>query len=209
MRRDKMDTLFSLFEKGGFAVYVLVFLSFVSWALIIERLFTLRFGSMMSKSVRDVRSLLASGDIDGALKLLSLDNTPAGQILYRLLEEYKEGKADKRMLMSDLSFEISLLAPKVEKNLALLSTIASVSPLIGLFGTITGLIKVFSAFAVVQTEQGIALLATGISEALISAATGLAVAIPALLAYWIFRIMGNSILDRIEQELAETLRVLK
>ncbi len=204
-----MDTLFSLFEKGGFAVYVLVFLSFVSWALIIERLFTLRFGSMMSKSVRDVRSLLASGDIDGALKLLSLDNTPAGQILYRLLEEYKEGKADKRMLMSDLSFEISLLAPKVEKNLALLSTIASVSPLIGLFGTITGLIKVFSAFAVVQTEQGIALLATGISEALISAATGLAVAIPALLAYWIFRIMGNSILDRIEQELAETLRVLK
>ncbi|MGB9874483.1 MAG: MotA/TolQ/ExbB proton channel family protein, partial [Hydrogenobacter sp.] len=97
----------------------------------------------------------------------------------------------------------------VEKNLALLSTIASVSPLIGLFGTITGLIKVFSAFAVAQTEQGVALLATGISEALISAATGLAVAIPALLAYWIFRIMGNSILDRIEQELAETLRVLK
>ncbi|SNZ13525.1 MotA/TolQ/ExbB proton channel family protein [Hydrogenobacter hydrogenophilus] len=204
-----MDTLFSLLEKGGFAVYVLVFLSLVSWALIVERLFNLRFGSMLSKSVKDVRSLLASGDVEGALKLLSLDNSPASQILYRLLEEYKEGKADKRILMSDLSFEVSLLAPKVEKNLALLSTIASVSPLIGLFGTITGLIKVFSAFAVAQTEQGVALLATGISEALISAATGLAVAIPALLAYWIFRIMGNSILDRIEQELTETLRVLK
>jgi biopolymer transport protein ExbB len=164
---------------------------------------------MLSKSVKDVRSLLASGDVEGALKLLSLDSSPASQILYRLLEEYKEHKVDKRLLLSDLNFEVSLLAPKVEKNLALLSTIASVSPLIGLFGTITGLIKVFSAFAVAQTEQGIALLATGISEALISAATGLAVAIPALLAYWIFRIMGNSILDKMEQELAETLRVLK
>jgi biopolymer transport protein ExbB len=204
-----MDTLFSLLEKGGFAVYVLVFLSFVSWALIIERLFNIRSGNMLSKSVKDVRSLLASGDVEGALKLLSLDSSPASQILYRLLEEYKEHKVDKRLLLSDLNFEVSLLAPKVEKNLALLSTIASVSPLIGLFGTITGLIKVFSAFAVAQTEQGIALLATGISEALISAATGLAVAIPALLAYWIFRIMGNSILDKMEQELAETLRVLK
>lgn len=204
-----MDTLFGLLEKGGFAVYVLVFLSLVSWALIIERLFNIRSGNMLSKSVKDVRSLLASGDIEGALKLLSLDSSPASQILYRLLEEYKDHKVDKRLLLSDLNFEVSLLTPKVEKNLALLSTIASVAPLIGLFGTITGLIKVFSAFAVVQTEQGIALLAAGISEALISAATGLAVAIIALLAYWVFRIMGNSILDKTEQELAETLRVLK
>lgn len=204
-----MDTLFGLLEKGGFAVYVLVFLSLVSWALIIERLFNIGSGNMLSKSVKDVRSLLASGDIEGALKLLSLDSSPASQILYRLLEEYKDHKVDKRLLLSDLNFEVSLLTPKVEKNLALLSTIASVAPLIGLFGTITGLIKVFSAFAVVQTEQGIALLAAGISEALISAATGLAVAIIALLAYWVFRIMGNSILDKTEQELAETLRVLK
>ena len=204
-----MDMIFDLLQKGGFAVYVLLFLSLVSWALIIERLINLRAGSILSKSVKDVKSLLAGGDIEGALKLLSLDNSPAGGILYRMLEEYKGGKVDKRTLLNDLSFEVSLLVPKVEKNLALLSTIASVSPLIGLFGTITGLIKVFSAFAVAQTEQGIALLAAGISEALVSAATGLAVAIPALLAYWIFRIIGNSVLDRVEAELSEALRVLK
>ncbi|ADO44512.1 MAG: MotA/TolQ/ExbB proton channel family protein [Hydrogenobacter thermophilus] len=204
-----MDMIFDLLQKGGFAVYVLLFLSLVSWALIIERLINLRAGSILSKSVKDVKSLLAGGDIEGALKLLSLDNSPAGGILYRMLEEYKGGKVDKRTLLNDLSFEVSLLVPKVEKNLALLSTIASVSPLIGLFGTITGLIKVFSAFAVAQTEQGIALLAAGISEALVSAATGLAVAIPALLAYWVFRIIGNSVLDRVEAELSEALRVLK
>ncbi len=204
-----MDMLVNLLEKGGIAVYVLLFLSLVSWAVIVERLLNLRASSIISKSLKDVRSLLASGDVDGAMKIISLDNSPASNILYRMLEEYKGSKVDKRTLFADLSFEISLLVPKVEKNLAFLSTIASVAPLIGLFGTITGLIKVFSAFAVAQTEQGMALLSAGISEALVSAATGLAVAIPALLAYWIFRIMGNSILDRVESELSETLRILK
>lgn len=111
-----MDMLFSLLQKGGFAVYVLLFLSLVSWALIIERLVNLRSGSILSKSVKDVRSLLAGGDIEGALKLLSLDNSPAGGILYRMLEEYKSGKVDRRTLLTDLSFEVSLLVPKVEKK---------------------------------------------------------------------------------------------
>ncbi|MFN3814307.1 MAG: MotA/TolQ/ExbB proton channel family protein [Aquificaceae bacterium] len=204
-----MDMLIGLLEKGGVAVYVLLFLSLVSWAVIVERLLNLKASNIISKSLKDVRSLLASGDVDGAMKFISLDSSPASSILYRMLEEYKGGRVDKRTLFADLNFEISLLVPKVEKNLAFLSTVASVAPLIGLFGTITGLIKVFSAFAVAQTEQGMALLSAGISEALVSAATGLAVAIPALIAYWIFRIMGNSILDRVESELSETLRVLR
>jgi Biopolymer transport proteins len=64
--------------------------------------------------------------------------------------------------------------------LVLLSTVASVSPLLGLFGTITGLIKVFAAFSTSETQSAMYLLANGISEALTAAATGLAVAIPAL-----------------------------
>ena len=204
-----MESILELVEKGGFTAYLLLFLSVLSWAIIVERVINLRAGSFTSKSIKDVKTLLASGDIDGALKLLSLDKSPASAILYRLLEDYKNGNADRRALLSDLSFEVSLLVPKVEKNLALLSTIASVSPLVGLFGTITGLIKVFSAFAVSQTEQGLALLSAGISEALVAAAMGLAVAIPSLVAYWIFRIIGNGIIDRVESELAEVIRVLK
>ncbi len=97
----------------------------------------------------------------------------------------------------------------MEKNLLLLSTIASTSPLVGLFGTITGLIKVFSAFATADPNRAINLLSAGISEALVSAAVGLAVAIPSLVAYWLFRIWGNNILDKIEEEVYELLRLLK
>ncbi|MEJ7553218.1 MAG: MotA/TolQ/ExbB proton channel family protein, partial [Aquificaceae bacterium] len=160
-------------------------------------------------SVRDLKPLIASGDIDGALKLLSTENSFTANLLRDMLQGYKEGKLRKEDMIKSLDLELSLLVPKIEKNLPLLSTTASVAPLIGLFGTITGLIKVFSAFATANSEQAMALLSKGISEALVAAATGLAVAIPALVAYWLFRIWGNSILNRIETEVFEVLKVLR
>jgi biopolymer transport protein ExbB len=152
--------------------------------------------------------LLASGDIDGAIKLLSTDSSHMAVVLKDLLQSYKEGKIKKEDIIKSLDFEISLLVPKLEKNLAILSTVASVAPLIGLFGTITGLIKVFSAFSVADPETAMPLLSKGISEALVAAATGLAVAIPALVAYWLFKIWGNNILSKIEEELFDMVRVL-
>ncbi len=204
-----MEGLFELFQKGGLAMYPLIFLSVVSWAVIVERVFHLRSSFYIGKSVRDLKPLIASGDIDGALKLLSTENSFTANLLRDMLQGYKEGKLRKEDMIKSLDLELSLLVPKIEKNLPLLSTTASVAPLIGLFGTITGLIKVFSAFATANPEQAMALLSKGISEALVAAATGLAVAIPALVAYWLFRIWGNSILNRIETEVFEVLKVLR
>jgi Biopolymer transport proteins len=152
--------------------------------------------------------LLRNGDLEGAIKLLSLDTSLGSKALLRVLEDFKSGKVPKSGLTEALRTEIDLLVPKVEKNLALLSTIASLSPLIGLFGTITGLIKVFNAFSLDQSETALNLLASGIGEALVAAATGLAVAIPALFFYWVFRIWGSSLLNRLEEELLEFVRLL-
>ncbi len=204
-----MEGLFELLQKGGLAMYPLIFLSVVSWAVIVERIFHLRSSSYIGRSVRDLKPLIASGDIDGAIKLLSTESSFIANLLRDMLQGYKEGKLRKEDMIKSLDFELSLLVPKIEKNLPLLSTIASVAPLIGLFGTITGLIKVFSAFATADPEQAMVLLSKGISEALVAAATGLAVAIPALVAYWLFRIWGNSILNRIESEVFEVLKVLR
>ena len=204
-----MEGLFELLQKGGLAMYLLIFLSVVSWAVILERVFHLRSSFYTGKSVRDLKPLIASGDIDGALKLLSTENSFTANLLRDMLRGYRDGKVSKEDMIKVLDLELSLLVPKIEKNLPLLSTTASVAPLIGLFGTITGLIKVFSAFATANPEQAMVLLSKGISEALVAAATGLAVAIPALVAYWLFRIWGNSILNRIESEVFEVLRVLR
>ncbi|RME12638.1 MAG: MotA/TolQ/ExbB proton channel family protein, partial [Aquificota bacterium] len=179
------------------------------WAVIVERIFHLRASNYISRTVRDLKPLIASGDIEGAIKLLSTDSSHTAGMLKEMLQNYREGKAGREDMIKSLDLELSLLVPKLEKNLPLLSTVASVAPLIGLFGTITGLIKVFSAFATANPEQAMVLLSKGISEALVAAATGLAVAIPALIAYWLFRIWGNSILNRIESEVFEVLRILR
>ncbi len=204
-----MEGLFELFQKGGLAMYPLIFLSVVSWAVIVERIFHLRSSFYIGKSVRDLKPLIASGDIEGAIKLLSTESSFIANLLKDMLQGYRDGKVSKEDMIKILDLELSLLVPRIEKNLPLLSTTASVAPLIGLFGTITGLIKVFSAFATANPEQAMVLLSKGISEALVAAATGLAVAIPALIAYWLFRIWGNSILDRIEFEIFEVLRMLR
>jgi Biopolymer transport proteins len=203
-----MEGVFALLKTGGLAMYPLLLLSVISWAIAIERLINLRSSNFLSKSLRDAKSLLRKGDLDGAVKLLSLDTSLGSKALLRVLEDFKSGKVPKSGLTEALRTEIDLLAPKVEKNLALLSTIASLSPLIGLFGTITGLIKVFNAFSINQSETALNLLASGIGEALVAAATGLAVAIPSLFFYWVFRIWGSSLLNRLEEELLEFVRLL-
>ncbi|MFN4320032.1 MAG: MotA/TolQ/ExbB proton channel family protein [Aquificaceae bacterium] len=203
-----MEGLINLLEKGGLAMYPLLFLSVLSWAVIVERLINMRSSNYRGRSFKDLKTLLVGGDIEGALKLLSTDSSHTAILLKGLLQSYKEGRIKKEDMIKSLDFEISLLVPKLEKNLAILSTVASVAPLIGLFGTITGLIKVFSAFSMADPETAMPLLSKGISEALVAAATGLAVAIPALIAYWFFRIWGNSILNKIEEELFDMVRVL-
>ncbi|MEN3027965.1 MAG: MotA/TolQ/ExbB proton channel family protein [Aquificaceae bacterium] len=204
-----MEGFFELLQKGGLAMYPLLLLSLLSWAVIVERVMNLRTASYRGRSLKELKPLLAGKDLEGAIKLLSTDSSHMAVVLRELLEDYREGRLTKEDMMKTLDFEISLLVPRLEKNLALLSTVASTAPLIGLFGTITGLIKVFSAFAVADPEQAMVLLSKGISEALVAAATGLAVAIPALLAYWLFRIWGNSLLNRIEEEVFEVIRVLR
>ena len=204
-----MEFLFSLIEKGGFIIYPLLALSIYSWYIIIERALNLRVSNYLPRNYNELKLLVQKGDYEGALKIAEITEHPFSKALAVVLKEYLKGRKEKGYLLQLMEGELSSIVPKVEKNLIVLSVIASVAPLLGLFGTITGLIKVFSAFAITQEEQALQLLAKGIGEALISAATGLAVAIPALFAYWIFKAMGNNILDKVSEEAKEIVNSLE
>ena len=204
-----LEQIFELIRKGGVVMYPLIILSVISWVLIIERIVNLRISAFLPSNLGEIKLLLQKLDVDGAMKVASLNSDPFSSGLVRVFEEYIAGNRNRNYLTTVFEGEISSIVPQVEKNLLLLSAIASIAPLLGLFGTITGLIKVFSAFASVQTEEAMRLLASGIGEALTAAATGLIVAIPALFAYWVFRGMGNDVIDRVEREAREVISLLE
>lgn len=204
-----MEPLLEIIEKGGIVMYPLIILSIISWVFIVERVFNLRLSAYLPKNLKEVKILLQKGDVEGAQKLLQANPDPFSKAFALVIDEYLKGNKSKANLIPLLESELSAVVPQVEKNLMILSAIASIAPLLGLFGTITGLIKVFTAYASVQTEEALRLLSMGIGEALTAAATGLIVAIPALFAYWIFRNMGNDILEKIEREARDLLNMLE
>lgn len=204
-----IEQIFELIRKGGIVMYPLIILSIISWVLIIERIINLRLSSFLPSNLSEIKLLLQKLDVDGAMKVASLNKDAFSRGLVRVFEEYLSGNRNRNQLSNVFESELTSIVPQVEKNLLLLSAIASIAPLLGLFGTITGLIKVFSAFASVQTDEAMRLLAGGIGEALTAAATGLIVAIPALFAYWVFRGMGNDVIDKIEREAREILSLLE
>ncbi len=206
---NALGQLMELIRKGGVVMYPLLILSVISWVFIVERIMNLRLSRYLPSNLNEIKILLQKGDVEGASKVLSLNSDIFSRALSLVLDEYLRGNRRKAELVSLMEGELSALVPAVEKNLILLSAIASLAPLLGLFGTITGLIKVFSAYASVQTEEALRLLAAGIGEALTAAATGLIVAIPALFAYWIFRNVGNDIVDKVEKEARNILNTLE
>jgi len=82
-----MEGLINLVQKGGLAIYPLLFLSILSWAVIVERLMNMRSSNYRSKSFKDLKTLLAGGDIEGALKLLSTDSSHMAVVLKGLERE--------------------------------------------------------------------------------------------------------------------------
>ncbi|NPA41909.1 MAG: MotA/TolQ/ExbB proton channel family protein [Aquificae bacterium] len=204
-----LGQILDLIRKGGIVMYPLIILSIISWVYIIERIINLRVGIFLPKNLSEIKILLQKGDVEGAQKVLSINSDVFSRALRLVLEEYLKGNRRKSELTLLMERELSGIIPAVEKNLMILSAIASIAPLLGLFGTITGLIKVFSAYASVQTEEALRLLASGIGEALTAAATGLIVAIPALFAYWIFRNLGNDIIEKVENEARGILELLE
>ncbi len=158
-------------QHGGFFIWLLLLESFIAVALIIERIF---YFSIKHKYIAQVISDLCLGK--------QLNKPAFSRLVLELVEANKEQKVSLDTLRS--AVEIEML--EKEQYISTLALIAQSAPLIGLLGTVVGLIR---AFAEVQQLKGGALageLAGGIWEALINTAAGLAVAIPAVIAYNFF-----------------------
>lgn len=158
------------------------FVSVISLTLIIERVFTLTQGiqSLDQEEQKTLLKLIADGKQDDAVSFCDLRNHPAYRVINALLVARLENRDIKFAAEDALMREQT----RLERFLPSLGTISTVAPLIGLLGTVTGMIKSFRAFE--QSTARSSQLMGGIDEALITTALGLIVAIPSLVMYNFF-----------------------
>jgi biopolymer transport protein ExbB len=186
-----------LITAGGWLMVPILFSSVVVLAICVERLFTLNTGKISPPHLlASVWQQLQSGCLD-ASKLRTLkQSSPLGRILAAGLSNANQGRD---VMKESIQEAASHVVHDLERYLNSLGTIAAVTPLLGLLGTVMGMIKVFAEI-MAQGTGNASVLAGGISEALITTAAGLSVAIPALVMhrYFIGRIDG--IVIGLEQE---------
>jgi len=172
--------MLELFERGGIMMYPLLLASLIALAFTIERAIALRKRKILVPEIISVVNNFSSlKDIDLAKNICIKYSGPLSNIILMGLNNYELPKSDMHELLENQGRqEIRTL----QKGLGVLETIASISPLMGLLGTVLGMIQVF---AVIQ-DQGIgqtAALSGGISQALVTTVVGLFIGIPTLIAY--------------------------
>jgi biopolymer transport protein ExbB len=192
--------VFEIIKAGGWLMFPIVLCSIVAIAIIVERYWVLRLAKVMPKDqLPKVWMWIKNHELDSA-KIKELKNGSLfGYILSSGLTASKHG----REAMKDATQEAgNHVAHEMEKFLSTLGTIAAIAPLLGLLGTVLGMIEVFTAI-MVQGSGNTGVLAGGISQALITTATGLSVAIPAVIFHRALSRRVDDLLIIMEQDSAK------
>ncbi len=197
--------MFELIRAGGFIMWPILACSIISMAIIAERFWSLRQTKIAPTNlVANVWQWHKSDQLDAKRIQALRTNSPLGMILAAGLLNRKHS----REIMKESIEEVGrLVAHSLERFLNTLGTISSITPLLGLLGTVIGMIKVFT----VITSQGIgdpSILSEGISEALLTTAAGLSVAIPSLMFYRYFRGKVDDLIVTMEQEALKMVEVM-
>ena len=205
-------------KKGGPLVALLIMLSIMSVTLTFERLFTLaraRGKQPLPAFMRSVRQKIDVMDIEGAAELCAKQRGSLANVLRAGLDRYAVirtvGTLDMKTRMEEVQKAMEeanmLEVPLLERNLIALATIASIATMVGLLGTVIGMIRSFAALGQTGSVDAVK-LALGISEALVNTAGGLFVAIFSIVLYNIFVTMidnFNYMMDEASVEVVEVL----
>ncbi|WP_316770775.1 MotA/TolQ/ExbB proton channel family protein [Pedobacter frigiditerrae] len=179
--------------KGGFIVPILMGMLLMVFVFSIERLIVI--GKATGKGsldafVKKIQSLLSSGNISAAAAECDKQEGSVANVIKSGLKKYGEMETEQNMdtdqkclaIQKDIEEATSLEMPMLEQNLTIIATLVSVGTLMGLLGTVTGMIKAFGGLANSGAPDQAA-LATGISEALINTATGIGTSTIAIIMY--------------------------
>ncbi len=197
--------MYQFVMKGGYLMYPIMICSVLTLAILFERLFALRRSRIIpDKFIIEVSDLVRQQRMEDALTQCRLNNSSIARVLMAGISRHNKSRQQVKEAIEDVG---RLEAANLERFLTILGTIAGIAPLLGLLGTVTGMIKAFS----VISHAGIGnpqMLAGGISEALITTATGLTVAIPAFVFYKLLRSRVDKRILRMERVSIEILDLI-
>ncbi|OGW80965.1 MAG: hypothetical protein A3C47_05860 [Omnitrophica bacterium RIFCSPHIGHO2_02_FULL_51_18] len=201
--------MWEIMQKGGPIMWPILLCSVIAFAIVIERLAALRREQIDTKAFMDqISKSLKRNKIMEALELCDKTKGPIANILKAGILKHDRPRQEVREAIEDASIHE---VPRLEKNLPVLATVAHISPLLGLLGTVTGMV---AAFQVIESKASSLNpvnpgdLAGGIWEALLTTVAGLCVAIPAFVAYnYLVSRVDGFVLD-MERSATELLNIL-
>ena len=192
--------------KGGIILWIIIGLSVLAVAIIIERLLYFRCILVDEDGLlQRLRSTMEKHHYDEALSICDSNPSPITNLMKVGIEHRQFSQhIQKEVVMDAANQEV----PKMEKFLSALGTIATIAPLLGLLGTVTGNIKAFGILGKFGAVGDPSILATGISEALITTAAGIIVSVPATVFYNYLVNRVNHTIIRLENRVGEMVLLL-
>jgi len=193
-----MEYIITIFQQGGPLMYPLLFLGILAIAFIIERSYSLSLRKTFpTRKIEEIFFYIKEGRIPEAVVMAKSINSVATTIIAGILDAYIRGRKSENQLKAIAEEIARAEIPKLESYVNAIGAIAAISPLLGFLGTVTGMIQVFQALSV-EGLSNPQVLSAGISQALLTTAFGLSIAIPSLAAYWYFRSKLSFIVSQLE-----------
>ena len=197
--------MLSIIREAGWPIWPLLATSVLGLALIVERLLSLRRSLVAPRGLAEQVMEMQRNGQDSPEALARLErNSPLGRILAEVLRHRSQPRDDQRTAVEDVGRAV---AHDLNRYIPALGTVAVIAPLMGLFGTVVGMIEIFGSYTPGGGDP--AQLARGISIALYNTAFGILIAIPAMIAHRYLRGRVDTLLNLMEQIAARVARAAR
>lgn len=198
--------MIEFFAKAGILIYPLGLCSLVASLITIERMLALRRSKVLPREIVEVvEAVRPARDLSVALEVVR--NNPG--VLSNIMRAGLENADQPWEIMRDTTLDVGRQeTSRLESHLVWLQTVAQAAPLLGLLGTVLGMMKMFTAISVAGLGDA-QVLSEGISEAMITTAVGLGIGIPSLIAYNLLEAKAESLVNSIEAHASELVSRLR
>ena len=197
--------MWEIIQAAGWPIWPLILTSIIGVAIILERFWSLRKSQIIPDGLMvEIKTMIKQNNFDNNKVNILKNSSSLGDILAVGISKRKDSVEE---IKSALDERAGIIVHNLERYLGVLVTIATVAPLLGLFGTIIGMVELFSSFT--SSGHDVAVFARGISIALYNTAGGIVVAVPAMIAYRFFRAKIDNYLNEMEHYAIQIVEILK